>query len=126
MRFPVVQHPTRLGAALALAWAVLPGRAAATPPPAAPAPACIELEVNGERIADYDCLARLLAPAGNSAAPPAAPASELRIRQAPSTLGLANRAATQQRMGNSFGISTRPQRPAPVPAPQPVPVRPGH
>ncbi|MCC7634417.1 hypothetical protein [Stenotrophomonas rhizophila] len=130
MRFPDCLYAPPLHAALAVALAVLPGHAVAAPDgaQATPAPACIELEVNGERIRDYACLARRLAPADSTAPSPAAAASEQRVRQAPSTLGLAHRAATQQRMGNSFGISTRPQRPAPAPAPPPVPVppRPGY
>ncbi len=127
MRFPDSRYSPHLRTALALALAALPGHAVAeATAQEAPAPACIELEVNGERIRDYACLARRLAPAGSTAPLPGAAASEQRVRQAPSALGLAHRAATQQRMGNSFGISTRPQRPAPAPAPPPVPPRPGY
>lgn len=79
--------------------------------------ACIELEVNGERIPDYACMSERLAPASRKPMPEM-PASEQQVRLAPTALGLAHRAATQQRMGNSFGIFTRPQRPlAPPPAP---------
>lgn len=79
---------------------------------------CIELEVNGERIRDYACMSRMLAPAAAATPASTAPmAAEQRVRQPPSALGLANRAATQQRMGTSFGVSTQPQRPVPPPAP---------
>ncbi len=80
---------------------------------------CVELEVNGERIRDYACMSRRLAPAATTATPAStAPmAAEQRVRQPPSALGLAHRAATQQRMGTSFGVSTQPQRPAPPPPP---------
>jgi hypothetical protein len=62
-----------------------------------------------------------------SPAPPASAdanltGSERIVRQPPTKLGLANRAATQQRMGNTFGTSTQPQRPPPPP---PKPVIPG-
>ncbi len=81
---------------------------------------CIELEVNGERIRDYACISRLLAPTQDTSERAAPMASEQRVRQAPTTLGLAHRAATQQRMGNAFGVSTQPQRPPPPPPPPPL------
>ncbi|WP_312917305.1 hypothetical protein [Stenotrophomonas sp.] len=79
--------------------------------------------MNGERIRDYECFSRLLkTEAASSAATAPQLSSEQRIRQPPSALGLANRAATQQRMGSAFGVSTQPQRPPPVP----LPPRPGN
>ncbi len=100
---------------------------ASTPAPAKSAkPAdtrCVDVEVNGERVPDYACLGQLM----TSPTPPASPdanltGSERIVRQPPTKLGLANRAATQQRMGNTFGTSTQPQRPPPPP---PKPVIPG-
>ena len=100
---------------------------ASTPAPAKSAkPAdtrCVDVEVNGERVPDYACLGKLM----TSPTPPASPdanltGSERIVRQPPTKLGLANRAATQQRMGNTFGTSTQPQRPPPPP---PKPVIPG-
>lgn len=124
-----MRHERTRGGWALLACAVVglgPGAAPARADTALPAPGCIELEVNGERVPDYACISRLLAPA--AALPRAAVQTEAErlLRQPPSALGLANRAATQQRMGNSFGVSTQPQRPAPPPlrAPVPVPVRP--
>lgn len=110
------------GAGLWLGLCVPATRAGEVAPPAS----CIDLEVNGERIRDYACISRLLAPGSAPARVPEALGSERLVRQPPSALGLANRAATQQRMGSSFGVSTQPQRPAPppTPAPLPVPVRP--
>lgn len=97
-------------------WLCLCAAGACASADAAPS-GCIEVEVNGERVPDYACISRLLAPA-SSPSPPAPPlGSEQRIRQPPSALGLANRAATQQRMGSSFGVSTQPQRPPPPPPP---------
>lgn len=99
--------------------------AASTPVPArhTDTPRCVDVEVNGERVPDYACLGQLM----TSPAPPASPdanlmGSERIVRQPPTKLGLANRAATQQRMGNTFGTSTKPQRPPPPP---PKPVIPG-
>lgn len=78
----------------------------------APSPTCVELEVDGQRIEDYACLSRLLTPA---APPTGRPALQLEAdavaRRAPTALGLAHREATRQRMGNTFGKSTLPQRP---------------
>ncbi len=79
---------------------------------ATPAVACVELEVDGQRIEDYACLSRLLTP---TAAPTGRPALQLDAdavaRRPPTALGLAHREATRQRMGNTFGKSTLPQRP---------------
>ena len=112
-------HPFRwlvTGVFLLLAPHAWGGQAQAAPALTPADAACIELEVNGERIPDYACMSERLMPASRKPVPEM-PASEQRVRQAPTTLGLAHRAATQQRMGNSFGISTRPQRPlAPPPA----------
>ncbi|THF58682.1 hypothetical protein [Pseudothauera rhizosphaerae] len=85
-----------------------------------PAHHCIDVEVNGERIRDYDCLGKLLTPSQDSAARPPAQLRSEEIAGHPATaLGLANREATRQRMGNTFGKSTLPQRPS-----QPVPTLP--
>jgi hypothetical protein len=82
---------------------------------------CIEVEVNGQRIPDYGCFSQMLAgevaPAEKSDA--SLPASERIARRPPTELGLANRAATSQRMGNAFGKSTTPQRPPPA-VPRPI------
>ncbi|WP_244880160.1 hypothetical protein [Stenotrophomonas rhizophila] len=117
----MMQNISRRGCAVlacAALWLGLYGPAARAGD-AADGTGCIELEVNGERIRDYACMSRMLAPPAATATPAStAPmAAEQRVRQPPSALGLANRAATQQRMGTSFGVSTQPQRPAPPPAP---------
>ncbi|WP_369970193.1 hypothetical protein AB8E26_09275 [Stenotrophomonas rhizophila] len=117
----MMQNVSRRGCAVlacAALWLGLCGTAARAGE-ATDGAGCIELEVNGERIRDYACMSRMLAPAATTATPAttATMAAEQRVRQPPSALGLANRAATQQRMGTSFGVSTQPQRPAPPPAP---------
>jgi hypothetical protein len=106
--------PSPAAAGLCIALLAMPWVAHAQ---ADPPPACIEVEVNGERIRDYACISRLLAPATASTASGQTPGSLLIVRQPSSALGLAHRAATQQRMGNAFGISTQPQRPPPPPPP---------
>lgn len=114
----MMQNISRRGCAVlacAALWLGLYGPAARAGD-AADGTGCIELEVNGERIRDYACMSRMLAPAAATATT-APMAAEQRVRQPPSALGLANRAATQQRMGTSFGVSTQPQRPVPPPAP---------
>ncbi|MET0889026.1 MAG: hypothetical protein ABWY09_02720 [Stenotrophomonas maltophilia] len=107
---PDLRSATAAGLCIALLAVPWVARAQADP-----APACIEVEVNGERIRDYACFNRLLAPAPASVAPAQASGSLLIVRQPPSALGLAHRAATQQRMGTAFGKSTQPQRPPPPP-----------
>lgn len=75
---------------------------------------CMEVEVNGIRAPSYNCLSQKLRPsAPPRAAHGKAPLASETITQRPSNqLGLFNRAATDTRMGNTFGTSVYPQRPA--------------
>lgn len=92
----------------------------AAPDPSAK-PACIDIEVNGERVRDYDCLGEMLAsPAAQVSRPPQLTTSEEIARRPSNSLGLFNREATSQRMGNTFGKSVLPQRPATPPPVSPV------
>lgn len=84
---------------------------------------CVDVQVNGERVPDYACLGQLMRTTPATTPPPASPGSERIARRPPTGLGLAHRAATQQRMGNAFGVSTRPQRPPPPPPPVVIPGR---
>lgn len=85
---------------------------------------CIDIEVNGERVRDYDCLSGLLMPStGDAARSPAQLRSEEVARRPSTALGLANPEATRQRMGNTFGKSTLPQRPPPAPPVLPPAIR---
>ncbi|WP_407352050.1 hypothetical protein [Luteimonas sp. R10] len=89
-------------------------------PASGPERGCIDIEVNGQQVRDYDCLGKLLMPSADSASrPPAQLRSEEIAGRPPTALGLANPEATRQRMGNTFGKSTLPQRP-----PQPPPTLP--
>ncbi len=83
------------------------------------AAACVEVEVNGERAPSFSCLTQKLTPPAQKSAGTTerAMASEEIARRPSQQLGLFNRAATEHRMGNTFGTSVKPQRPpAYVPA----------
>lgn len=91
------------------------------------ADSCVEVVVNGERTPSYACLTQKLRPT----APPRAPdgaqpgmASEAITQRPSNQLGLFNRAATEHRMGNTFGTSVYPQRPPPVVPASPLITRP--
>ncbi|WP_411886456.1 hypothetical protein [Polaromonas sp. YR568] len=94
--------------------------AAAAAAAADDAASCIEVEVNGEKTPSFACLTQKLRPAAdarNASLPPPALGSEAIILRPSNQLGLFNRAATSNRMGNTFGTSVYPQRPPPqVPA----------
>lgn len=96
----------------------------AAPPDSRAAAACIDVEVNGQRIPDYDCLGRLLAAPTDPQGQPSPPsAAEELARRPPTRMGLVTPEATRQRMGNSFGKSTMPQRPGTTPPALPPTVR---
>jgi hypothetical protein len=104
----------RLGLALVTAWALCAigltresdakdGDVAAS---------CMEVEVNGERAPSFPCLTQKLSGKTKGAHPPTSALTSEAIAQRPSNqLGLFNREATSQRMGNTFGTSVFPQRP---------------
>lgn len=80
--------------------------------------ACVEVEVNGVRAPSYNCLSQKLTPSAKpNKADGKAPqiASEAIVQRPSNQLGLFNRAATSNRMGNTFGTSVYPQRPPPRP-----------
>ncbi len=74
--------------------------------------ACVEVEVDGVRAPSYNCLSQKLQPKAtpNSTTPPQM-GSEAIVQRPSNQLGLFNRAATSNRMGNTFGTSVYPQRP---------------
>ncbi|SFR77804.1 hypothetical protein SAMN04487782_0269 [Stenotrophomonas maltophilia] len=75
-------------------------------------PPCIEVQVNGERIPAWECLQRRLEPATPRARSPRLPESERLMRQPGNQLMQYNLEGTRQRMGDAFGRSVTPQRPA--------------
>lgn len=116
MHAPACPCAARWGAALLLAMAA--GVHAADKADATDAPACIEVEVDGERVPAYDCLQRKLQPrpsAPRAAADRPPSGAEAIVQRSSNQLGVFNRAATQTRMGNTFGTSVLPQRPAVAP-----------
>lgn len=79
-----------------------------------PAASCIEVEVDGVRAPSYACLTQKMSPNKDAAARQAAAqglASEAIVQRPSNQLGLFNRAAMANRMGNTFGTSVYPQRP---------------
>lgn len=75
-------------------------------------PACVEVEVDGVRAPSYNCLSQKLQPKTTPSNPNAPQMGSEAIIQRPSNqLGVFNRAATSNRMGNTFGTSVYPQRP---------------
>lgn len=87
---------------------------------------CVEVEVNGRTEQSISCLARKLLPPQDAMAkrPPAATGAEQIAGRPSNQLGLYNRAATEHRMGDTFGRSLSPQRPAAAPVTIPrLPVR---
>jgi hypothetical protein len=88
--------------------------AAATPAGSkSSAASCMDVTVNGYHTQAYDCLSRQMAPApsaDNNADPGQASGA---IANRPSNqLGMFNEQTTSNRMGNTFGKSALPQRPA--------------
>jgi hypothetical protein len=76
---------------------------------------CVEVTVGGYKAPNYDCLSQQM---GNN---PQGAAAEQKNQEAlnvpvhkrpPNQVGLATPAATSTRMGNTFGTSVKPQRPA--------------
>ncbi len=80
--------------------------------------ACVTDGTDGKQAQDFTCLSERMAGTPAQRPPPQVLGSEAITGRPPSALGLAHREATRQRMGNTFGISTTPQRP-PAPAPAP-------
>ncbi|AMG45985.1 hypothetical protein [Achromobacter ruhlandii] len=125
MRIPclVSRRASLLLAALAMAplpaGAQTPPTPRATPvaPPSptgrpAPAGACIDTEVNGYHALSYDCLNQKMAPDAAPKPPPTL-GSEAITQRPPNQMGLPTPATIGNRMGNTFGTSAYPQRPAP-------------
>ena len=78
----------------------------------APGGACIDTEVNGYRALSYDCLNQKMAPDAAPKPPPTL-GSEAITQKPPNQMGLPTPATIGNRMGNTFGTSAYPQRPAP-------------
>ncbi|MFW0758597.1 hypothetical protein ACN1C3_28445 [Pseudomonas sp. H11T01] len=80
-------------------------------------PGCVEVSVGGYKAPDYGCLSQQMGnnPEGATAAQKNQEAMNDPVnKRPPNQLGLATPAATSTRMGNTFGTSVKPQRPAPT------------
>jgi hypothetical protein len=89
------------------------GRLAAADPPAGGGSPCVDVQIGNDRVLDFDCLNRqfrLQADRQHTAVTPTAP---IGAGSSSTSVGTANQAAAQQMMGNAFGKSAQPQRPAP-------------
>ncbi|MEB0048576.1 MULTISPECIES: hypothetical protein [unclassified Pseudomonas] len=78
---------------------------------------CVEVSVAGYKAPDYNCLSQQMGnnPQGATAEQKNQAAMNVPLsQQPPNQLGLATPAATSTRMGNTFGTSVKPQRPAPI------------
>lgn len=76
---------------------------------------CVEVSVGGYKAPDYNCLSQQMGnnPEGAAAAQKNQDAMNDPVsKRPPNQLGLATPAATSTRMGNTFGTSVKPQRPA--------------
>jgi hypothetical protein len=76
---------------------------------------CVEVSVGGYKAPDYGCLSQQMGnnPEGAAAARKNQEAINDPVsKRPPNQMGLATPAATSTRMGNTFGTSVKPQRPA--------------
>ena len=86
-------------------------------------PSCVEVTVGGYKAPDYNCLSQQM---GNNPEGAVAAQKNQQSMNVPSNkrpphqLGLATPAATSTRMGNTFGTSVKPQRPAPATGTSPL------
>ncbi|HEY4317889.1 MAG TPA: hypothetical protein VGN04_09825 [Herbaspirillum sp.] len=107
------------------AWCGLPVFSASAAdlaqPAQADADACVDVVVNGQHSQSFACLTQKLQPAKTPQASVGGAnsltTSEEIARRPSNQIGLFNYSATSHRMGNQFGISVFPQRPAPQPPP---------
>lgn len=81
-------------------------------PVRAPAPACVEVVVNGERVRPWACLQEKLTPPATQPAPAKMTEADKLIRRPGNQMLQYNLEGTRQRMGNALGNSVVPQRPA--------------
>ena len=98
--------------ALACTMLLASARALAEPAKLKEAAPCIEVQVNGERVPAWECLQQKLVPAPGAPRRPALPEAERLMRPPGNQLQQYNLEGTRQRMGDAFGRTVVPQRPA--------------
>ena len=103
-----------------LAWA-MPGYSQTTPKPRPAAPTnCTDVQVGSAQ--SYDCINAQLGAAANATARPSSQDAPLNSASPSNEVGTFNEGATRNRLGQNFGKSAVPYRPAPA-NPPPLPPR---
>jgi hypothetical protein len=74
---------------------------------------CVDVEVGNERVADLDCINRQLRLRVEREHDAPSLSAPIDARSSSTAVGTANQAAAEQMMGDAFGKSAHPQRPAP-------------
>ncbi len=72
--------------------------------------ACVDVEVNGNRLLSYECLSRMMA-ATNTPASPTLATDDPRTVSSNKVVGQYNFSALGHRMGSNLGVSVQPFRP---------------
>ncbi|WP_157004318.1 hypothetical protein [Xanthomonas pisi] len=120
---PSLRVSVALMAVMAAAPAAAASQAAVTPGPASDAAPCVEVQIGQTSTGRLSCLNQLL----RETAARAAGAPQATVTPAtgsPIELGQPTPAALRQRLGQAYGRSAQPQRPAPPRYPTPfAPVR---
>lgn len=99
-----------LGLPLAIASQATVAREAVVTAPNTGERACVDVEVNGNRMLSYDCLSRMMAPK-DAPAPPALATNDPRAVSSNKVVGQYNFSALEHRMGSNLGVSAQPFRP---------------
>ena len=100
-------------AALAFSAGTRSAVAADKPAPGGNAGPCVDVQIGNDRTLDFDCLNRQFQlQAGRQHVAPIQTAP-IGAGSSSTATGAANQAAAQQMMGDAFGKSAQPQRPAP-------------
>jgi hypothetical protein len=84
---------------------------------------CVDVTVAGYKAPDYNCLSQQMGGNTDGAAAAKNNRDAMNVpvnKRPPNQVGLATPAATSTRMGNTFGTSVKPQRPAPVTGTSPL------
>jgi len=111
-----MRSPLGIISLAALALCAGAGLAVAEPPAQGEATQggpCVDVQIGNDRTLDFDCLNRQLRLQADRQHMPATPAAPIGAGSSSTAVGAANQAAAQQMMGNAFGKSSQPQRPAP-------------
>jgi hypothetical protein len=81
--------------------------------PAQSAPPCVEVQIGKDRAGLLDCLNQQFQRSAEEGRRVPQPAAPYGTSSPPNQVGLFNESAERERLGNAFGHSAVPQRPAP-------------